>query len=408
MFEGTPLIEHLVIKDQLFVNARDKDDPEMAKIKTTIIDLAKTQPTWGQNVPKCFIPLQMEFSALVKKGIDLITMEHLININSQHPIRPLTQAELKVFLKFQHAIGSLLYFDEKGLDSHIILSPTHLIDAFKSIITDKSFCGTDKKRQAAWDTMERTGVINKSVIDEIWRKKYKHFYKNKDYLLGVMLHLDILVEPRRYDKYHRRIPAVFYYVASMVRKEDQTGYLMSSQFIHRNIALAICPSTVIIPPALAFRYISYCLSIWGVKKYGQNDEDMLFHRSAVFTIDPSLDLHVQCEDKYLVMRLVHNKNKTLIIRDLSSSLRECLVSAMEKISQLYIRTSSEKIDEDEHSFKLFVGCSSPIDPCLISAEELSKMGNSWICPTHRLEHGTELILSWFTSKVGIHAIFFLQ
>jgi hypothetical protein len=50
-------------------------------------------------------------------------------INSQQAIRPLTDPELKVFLKFHHAVGTILYFDELSLDQHIILMPTHLIDA---------------------------------------------------------------------------------------------------------------------------------------------------------------------------------------------------------------------------------------------------------------------------------------
>ena len=37
MFEGTPVASHLVIDDQIFVNARDKTDPGMEQIKETII-----------------------------------------------------------------------------------------------------------------------------------------------------------------------------------------------------------------------------------------------------------------------------------------------------------------------------------------------------------------------------------
>ena len=209
-----------------------------------------------------------------------------------------------------------------------------------------------------------------------------------------MTHLDILTEPRLYDQDHKRFPAEFYYVASMVRKEDQTGYLTSLHFFQRNIALAICPVNAILPPALSFRFISYCLSIWGVKKHGQKNEDMLFHKSAVFTIDPTLDLHIQCEDDYFIIRLVHDKNRTLIIKDLSSSLRECLVSALENISQLYIKTCSEKYDHDEGSFQLNVCCSAPNEPCLISLDQLKSIDNTWICPKHGLEHGKDTLCSW--------------
>jgi hypothetical protein len=56
------------IDDQIFVNATDKTDPEMEQIKKTLIQQAKHQPTWGQYLPKCFVPLELEIAALVRKG----------------------------------------------------------------------------------------------------------------------------------------------------------------------------------------------------------------------------------------------------------------------------------------------------------------------------------------------------
>jgi hypothetical protein len=37
-------------------------------------------------------------------------MDDMKKINSQQAIRPLTDPELKVFLKFHHAVGTILYF----------------------------------------------------------------------------------------------------------------------------------------------------------------------------------------------------------------------------------------------------------------------------------------------------------
>jgi hypothetical protein len=46
---------------------------------------------------------------------------------------------------------------------------------------------------------------------------------------------------------------------------SNTGYLESSDFSQRNIAIVFDMNGTIIPPALSFRFISYCLCIWGVK-----------------------------------------------------------------------------------------------------------------------------------------------
>ncbi|XP_063417524.1 uncharacterized protein LOC134700084 [Mytilus trossulus] len=399
MFSQTPFMQHLVIEDQIFVNAKDKCDPELAKLKKIIIRESKMQPTWGEPLPKCFIPLELEFASLIKRDIPLITMEHLQKINSLQPIRSLTESELKVFLKFQHAIGKVLYFDEHRLNRHVILSPTHLIDAFKSIVTDRSFCEGDKEREELWDVMGKKGVVSKQVIQQIWKKKkYRTFYNDKDYLLNVMTHLDILVEPRRYNSDHHRIPADFYYIASMVRAKDESGYLKSAGIANRSIAIAFQSSSLMIPPALSFRFISYCLYVWAVKTYGESKHDMLFHRSGVFTLDPSLDMSITCEDDMIIGRLVHARTNTLISRDMAHSIIACLTSALEKISQLYIRTSSDSSEISDAAFVTRICCNSPDNPCIIDVSQLENISNIWICPSHGIEHNINIITSWFQEK----------
>ncbi|XP_071149247.1 uncharacterized protein [Mytilus edulis] len=402
MFHKTPLMQQLVLDEEIFVNARDKHDPEMAKIKAAIIRESERQPTWGEPLPKCFIPIELEFTSLIRRNISLITLDHLKKINSLQPIRPLSETELKVFLKFQHSIGKLLYFDEHKLDDRIILSPTLLIEAFKSIVTDRQFCEGDKKREEIWDAMSKTGVVSKQAIESVWKgKKYVKFYQDKDYLLNVMTHLDILVEPMRYNSNQMRIPADFYYVASMVRAKDDSGYLKSAGFTHRSIALAFQTSSFMIPPALSFRFISYCLYVWAVKTYGQSNKDMLFHRAGVFTIDPCLDMYIACEDEIIISRLVHTTSNTLIARDVASSICECLTSALEKISDMYIRTSSDQTQINDTSFVTRICCNSPDNPCFLQVNDLTDTDQVWICPSHGIEHSIHTIMSWIAEKDGV-------
>ncbi|CAC5383627.1 unnamed protein product [Mytilus coruscus] len=404
MFIEGPLLPHLLIEDQIFVNARNKNDPEMVNIKKIITKQAMQQVTWGQELPKCFIPLELEFDSLLSRKILLITMEHMRKINLLQPVRPLTENELNVFLKFQHSVGRIIYFDVAKLDQHIILAPTHLIDAFKSIVTDRIFCKGNRLREDSWDLMSKNGVIGKKSIEDIWKKKYQKFQDHKDYLLAVMTHLDILVELNRYDGFQKRIPTEFYYVASMVRTTDETGYLRSPSFEHRNIAIAFSPSSSIIPPALSFRFISYCLSIFAVKKYGQRNDEMLFHRSAVFTIDPLLDMCVNCDDEVIIVRLVHLTNRTLIIRDLASSIKECLAVALDKISQLYVKTGSSSVTNKTY-FNQMMCCSSSDDPCFLPMLKLPEQDDPWICHKHGIEHTKAVLSSWNVQKLPIKEFF---
>ena len=126
---------------------------------------------------------------------------------------------------------------------------------------------------------------------------------------------------------------------------------------------------------------------------------MLFHRSAIFTIDPSLDMYVHSEDEFVGVRLVHARDRKLIIRDLASSMRECLADALHKISQLYIKTSSQEVDTSDQNFHISVSCSSALNPCFLSIDELNNLSCTWICPSHGIEHGKHMLRSWFSVKV---------
>jgi hypothetical protein len=68
--------------------------------------------------------------------------------------------------------------------------PTHLIDAFKSIITDKIFCKGDRKKEQVLDIMDSKGIILKKDVDQIWRNgKYSKFRKEKDYRYNCIFHI---------------------------------------------------------------------------------------------------------------------------------------------------------------------------------------------------------------------------
>ncbi|XP_063417296.1 uncharacterized protein LOC134699811 [Mytilus trossulus] len=184
----------------------------------------------------------------------------------------------------------------------------------------------------------------------------------------------------------------------MVRASDDSGYLHAADITQRNIAIAFQSTSMMIPPALSFRFISYCLSVWSVKRYGEINREMLFHRSGVFTIDPSLDMYILCEDDKITVRLVHARTNAVIRRDLASSINECLTSALEKISQLYIRTSGDQSHSSDASFVANVCCKSPDKPCILPFNSLAQEGKIWNCPTHGIEHNIHTIKSWIPGK----------
>lgn len=343
--------------------------------------------------------LLLEFDSLKYSNIPVITLEHMKKINCGQLFPPLTDEELRVFLKFQYSVGRVLYFDKSDLDQHIILSPTFVIDAFFIIIGDKRFSEGDILRNKSLILMSQRGIIAKKSIEDVWQKsRIATLRKHQEYLLKIMTHLFLLVEQQPF-----LVQAEFYFVPTMVENDDTTGYLASPTFIERNIAFAFSPSAEIakIPSDFAFRFITYCLSIWLVKKYGQEYHEMLFHKSAVFSIDPSVDMYVTCDDNLICIRLVHEKHLYLIDRDLAYSLMKRLAAAVEHIRQLYVKTSSTGSVTYKGSFKMSLICSSPIDPCILSMSEVEEQEGSWICQKHQIEHTEHILSSWVVQKVDM-------
>lgn len=412
MFLGSSLRHHLLTDKQIFVDATDHNDPEMILLKKILTDLAFMQPSWGELMPTCFIPLEMELNRLVHQSRKkVITFDYLKNINRLLPIRPLTSQELQLFLKVQHAIGTLLYFPLPNLDDKIILAPTHLIDAFRSIVTDRQFCGSDEKRLASWDDMASKGIIKKSTIEYTWQKEeFKHFMEDREYLLALMTHLDILSEPRRYDKEGNRLMHDFFLVPSMVREKDSTSYLKCNFSSERTICLSFICLNEILPPALCYRFITYCIGLWPLKRYGNHNENqMLFEDVAVFVIDNLLDMSVHCGEDRLLIRLIHDESKSFIPDVMATSIRECLTAALQNISQLYeqlcIVDQGSIESKKQSTFAVQACCSASENPCTIQDKLAIDTQNVWICPNHKIEHTARSLLAWFSSNVSSASVY---
>jgi hypothetical protein len=56
--------DHLVLEHRVFVNAMDKNDPEIKILKTIITKLTFDHPCWGERMPNAWIPLELEIAEL--------------------------------------------------------------------------------------------------------------------------------------------------------------------------------------------------------------------------------------------------------------------------------------------------------------------------------------------------------
>ncbi|CAG2203635.1 unnamed protein product [Mytilus edulis] len=144
----------------------------------------------------------------------------------------------------------------------------------------------------------------------------------------------------------------------------------------RAICLAFLFKGTIIPPALPNRLISACLSMWTVKQY--EGRQLLFSGFIGLSFDKSHDIVVCVEGNKILLYIIHRTSSGLIVSDIATGVKECLVVTMERISDFYQSTIHAKRSQ-QSPFHIEYTCSSL--KCFISEEE-AKQTNGWICDKH--------------------------
>ena len=140
MFKNTEEMFHLVLQHRIFINAMNPEDPEITVLQNAIVEMICEQPSWGEKMPKPWIHLEMVINKKVEQGYKVIPFKMVEEINQDNPVKVLSKEEIVLFLQVQHAQGNIIYFPLPGLRDYIVISPSYVIDAFKSIVTDKMFC----------------------------------------------------------------------------------------------------------------------------------------------------------------------------------------------------------------------------------------------------------------------------
>ncbi|CAG2197084.1 unnamed protein product [Mytilus edulis] len=162
----------------------------------------------------------------------------------------------------------------------------------------------------------------------------------------------------------------------MVTERNTTSFMDKECTPERAICLAFLFKGTIIPPALPNRLISACLSMWTVKQY--EGRQLLFSGFIGLSFDKSHDIVVCVEGNKILLYIIHRTSSGLIVSDIATGVKECLVVTMERISDFYQSTIHAKRSQ-QSPFHIEYTCSSL--KCFISEEE-AKQTNGWICDKH--------------------------
>jgi hypothetical protein len=389
MFENTEEMFHLVLQHRMFINAMNPEDPEITVLHKAIVEMICEQPSWGEKMPEPWIHLEMVINKKVEQGYKVIPFKMVEEINQDNPVKVLSKEEIILFLQVKHAQGNIIYFPLPGLRDYIVISPSYVIDAFKSIVTDKKFCTSMRRRSL--ESMNRDGILKKLDINTLW--KATEFLKHRVFIICLMCHLDILAEPRVYNpENHSLIQSHFYVVPSMVSRGGFPSFRENEDLASRSVGLSFKFHSPILPSAIGYRFMACCLDMWEVKTI--NDENLLFSGLVVLIINKALMLLVSVKEQRIDAFLIHSASRHQIIPDLAASIRECLCYTLDRISDSYkIASGGNTAAGNNRAFHVEFTCNHVTSPCYFDGEKNN------IC-LHTNKPLLESSTVWYVEKVS--------
>ncbi|XP_076084407.1 uncharacterized protein LOC143055150 [Mytilus galloprovincialis] len=381
---------HLVLTQRIFVNARDNTDTEIEVLKTAITELTFEHPCWGEKMPNACVPLELEIAELVAEGKQILSLKDVEELNAISNVSVLSPDQLKDFLNFHHSLGKIVYFDTPQLKDFVIINPLLMVEVMRSFVTDKVFWPEETRIQETFKRMSTCGTIRREDLYLIWEQKdFSAILPYKEFIFNILIYLDILAEQRRYDTTTgSRLPVENFFVPCMVTERNTTSFMDKECTAERAICLAFLFKGTIIPPALPNRLISACLSMWTLKQY--QGRKLLFSGFIGLSFDKSHDIVVCVEGNKILLYIVHRTSSGLIVPDIATGVKECLVTTMGRISDFYQSTIHAKRSK-QSPFHIEYSCSKL--HCFISEEEALQT-SKWVCDEHKLTHRAGDWLVW--------------
>ena len=402
MFQNHKQHKRIIFDDIFFINGKDKNDPEIDRLKTKLVEVAFRQKSWGKRMPMAWVPLDLQLSEMRSQNKTLISKEDLTALNRSNEDLALTDTQIEHFLKSQHSLGKILYFDQHGLEKFIIVQPQSLVNILRSFITDEHFWPDDESLRDILRAMINTGEIAKKDLLKLWSQKEvdQHMPNNdlKEFIIQVLVHLDILVEPKHYSQEQQSIVQSYLVPCIVKRKLPVTDADYKSKE-DKMICLSYKRLKSSIPAALSFKLIGAAINIWPLKE--TREGVCLYHQAAILCIDKASELHISVKDNKIIIYLINKVTKRFISPNIASTVQECLTLTLKNVLEFYHKSFGKSLSTSEVSnlFEIEVGEWCDTGACYISVPAVKTM-MEWTCKNKKT-HKTKFPLFWIFDKVSL-------
>ncbi|KAL3887702.1 hypothetical protein ACJMK2_000096 [Sinanodonta woodiana] len=386
---------HLIEED--FAIDNTVVDSKLEDLKRKIVEVASQQPYWGEEIPARWLPLEQVLMNLRAQGRKVIHRSLLENMNQAGGVQISTD-ELDLFLRFQHEIGTILYFSTELLKEKIVLEPQWMINALKSLITAEEFILKHALPVATKWYEFKNGKLYPELIDALWTKD-ADLHDNKDHILLLMEQLNIIAKPKLYIDDESEIKEVNYFFAPcMLHVKPPREVIFPEPREHTESSSVMCYvfTGKFLPAPIFHRLLAACVAQWplATKKIGKTLDNQIFCGCGVFKIGHLHQLTLYFSGYVISMRVTRQGTK-----DKTPSSKLCI-----EVKEFIAKVLNKVIGYLGHSLKFeeFIQCpeyKGEIVECRIPVA-LLKENDEVCCDSHdKLIESKKILKFWFDDEV---------
>lgn len=363
-----------------FLSNTDKKETDFITLRTSIYKAALKLPSWKEENPVRWI--HMEKALDIERRSRNVISRFKINQLAKGLSVPINdQYEVNLFLKYQHELGNVIFFEDNP--DYIIIKPSWLVNAFKCLV-----CAVEFRESLLhcpeWGTLKSTGEVSYDFIGKLLTF-VSDCNEHQDYVLEVMMKFDIIV---RDDSELEQS----YIIPSMIAKQSTPPWENICKKFGANSERCertswICLDFDFLPPAIFNNIL-----VW-LMRNGAYQRLALFHKIGIFNIKDSHGCQklVICNSHNSICLQVWSwNNNTFSCKDIYRSLSEYI----SKLKSKYCVMINYKV-------KFMCGAASfTSKDDKFDVEELNKAGEGIYCLRHSDMH-TLSYANWIDDQVKL-------
>ncbi|OPL21625.1 neuralized pats1, partial [Mytilus galloprovincialis] len=303
------------IKDFIMLSNTTSTESDFDVLRHRIVQLAAKVETWGQQLPTRWIKYEQALDQHRENQDRVMTYEDMKSLGELVGLDIKDRNEINLFLRYQHDIGNLIYFDD--IPDLVILQPQWLVDMLKCLVSARKFqLQRNIVYNSDWKELETTGRLTEDLITEAFtgEEEGTGFLKYRRHILEIMEKFDIIVKPNMADDESvvgedgeinkSKIPTVNYYVPCLIKSKPIRNIIDSFKIDGQDFQRTswICMNFDFLPPAffnhVLVNYIRrYQISLEPSKR---GCRPALYRGMGVFNLDSSTKLAV-CVSKQMIL-----------------------------------------------------------------------------------------------------------